>query len=85
MSDKQYDNTNRGVAFKKEKTEDWHPDMTGSINVEGVEYFLDVTVRESERAGKYLTFKVKRKEKQSSKVGDTGETKKEDFDETLPF
>lgn len=36
-----YDNTNRGQFWRNEKKEkDTHPDWTGSINIDGVEYWL---------------------------------------------
>ena len=35
----QFDNTNRGSLFKNEKkTEEKHPDLNGSINIEGADY-----------------------------------------------
>lgn len=41
MSDKQYDESNRGAIWKNDKKEkDSHPDWKGSINVEGVDYWL---------------------------------------------
>lgn len=37
----QYDNTNRGSLFTNDrKTTDKHPDLKGSINIEGKEYWL---------------------------------------------
>jgi hypothetical protein len=36
-----YDNTNKGAMWgNKEKKSDTHPDYKGSINIEGVEYWL---------------------------------------------
>jgi hypothetical protein len=36
-----YDNTNKGAMWgNKEKKSDTHPDFKGSINIEGVEYWL---------------------------------------------
>lgn len=36
-----YDNTNKGAAFVNDKkTTDKHPDMRGSLNVDGVEYWI---------------------------------------------
>jgi len=41
MNDKKYDETNRGAIWKNEKKEkETHPDWKGSINVEGVDYWL---------------------------------------------
>lgn len=59
-----YDNTNRGVLFINERKEkDTQPDRTGSINIEGVEYFLDGWIKDGSK-GKFLSLSVKRKEKQ---------------------
>lgn len=60
-----YDNTNRGVLFKNaRKTKDTQPGYTGSLNVEGVEYFLDAWVKEGR--GKFFSISVKRKDKQEA-------------------
>ena len=38
---KQFDNTNRGLLAKNDrKQSENHPDYTGSININGVEYWL---------------------------------------------
>ena len=61
----QYDNTNTGVVFKNDnKSENWHPEYRGSINVEGKEYFIDLKIREGKR-GKFFSAKVKRKDRPS--------------------
>lgn len=61
-----YDNTNRGAIFVNDRKEtDKHPDRTGSINVEGVEYFLDGWLKETKDGKKFLSLSVKRKNKQS--------------------
>ena len=57
----QYDKTNTGVVFKNDnRGEDWHPEYRGSINVEGVEYFIDLKIREGKK-GKFFSAKLKRK------------------------
>lgn len=60
-----YDNTNRGILFKNDRKEkDTQPDRTGSINIEGVEYFLDGWIKTSESGRQFMSLSVKRKEKQ---------------------
>ena len=62
-----YDNTNRGSIWKNDrKTTDTHPDFTGTLNVEGVEYFFDAWKRKQDANPKApaLTFSIKRKDKQ---------------------
>jgi uncharacterized protein (DUF736 family) len=65
---KQYDNTNTGALFLNErKTDEKHPDRTGSINVEGIEYFLDGWIRKTKDGKQFLSVRVKRKDGQQAK------------------
>lgn len=61
----QYDNTNRGVLFINDRKEEGSnkPDRIGSINVDGVEYFLDGWIK-SGKKGQFLSLSIKRKDKQ---------------------
>lgn len=62
-----YDNTNRGQFWKNDKKEtDNHPDWTGSINVEGVEYWLSAWNRKKDANPKApsVTISIKKKEVQ---------------------
>lgn len=60
-----YDQTNRGVLFVNDRKEtETQPDRTGSLNVEGVEYFFDGWLKESKDGKKFLSVSVKRKDKQ---------------------
>ena len=61
-----YDNTNRGVLFVNDKKEDGDkkPDRTGSLNVDGVEYFLDGWIKKLESGKTFMSVSVKRKDKQ---------------------
>ena len=57
-----YDNTNRGVLFKNDRKEkDTHPDYKGSINADGVEYWLSAWMKEGEK-GKFMSFSLTPKE-----------------------
>lgn len=60
---KQYDDTNRGVAFANaRKTKPTHADYTGKLNVDGQELWLDIWVKDNPRGGKLLSVSVKKKE-----------------------
>lgn len=60
----QYDNTNKGVLFKNDrKDSDRHPDYTGNINVDGVEFWLSAWIKEGQR-GKFMSLSIKPKEEQ---------------------
>ncbi|CAB4195674.1 hypothetical protein UFOVP1298_34 [uncultured Caudovirales phage] len=66
--DKAYDNTNSGLLAKNDRKEkDTHPDYSGSINVEGVEYWLKGWIKvgreDSKLAGqKYFSLSVSPKD-----------------------
>jgi hypothetical protein len=48
-----YDNTNSGMLARNDKKEtEKHPDFKGSINVDGVEYWLSAWVKEGKEGGK---------------------------------
>ena len=65
MSD--YDNSNRGVLFKNDRKEqENHPDYKGSINTNGVEFWLSAWIKEG-KSGKFMSLSVKPKEAQASK------------------
>jgi hypothetical protein len=58
----EYDNTNRGVLFRaKERKSDKHPEYSGSVNIEGVEYWLDGWVKDG-KSGKFFSLSVKPKD-----------------------
>lgn len=60
-----FDNTNRGSIWKNDKKEkDTHPDFTGSLNVDGREYWVSAWKRKEGAAAKApaLSFSIKPKE-----------------------
>lgn len=64
-----YDNTNRGAIWKNDdKREDSHPDFKGSINVNGVEFWVSAWKRKEGAPAKApaLSFSIKPKEQQQS-------------------
>ncbi len=88
-----YDNTNRGSIWKNEKKEtDSHPDFTGSLNVDGVDYWVSAWRRKEGAAEKApaLSFSVKPKEQKSAganvapqrKVGGISDAA---MDDEIPF
>jgi hypothetical protein len=63
-----YDNTNSGMLARNDKKEtEKHPDFKGSINVDGVDYWLSAWVKEGKEGGKmagrkYFSLSVSPKE-----------------------
>jgi len=77
----EYDDTNKGVLFREtEKKTEKHPDMTGEINVDGVEFRLAGWTRESKNGKKFLSLAVTPKQQQEqAPQADT------DFNDSIPF
>lgn len=79
-----YDNTNRGSIWKNDKKEtDRHPDFTGSLNVEGVEYWVSAWKRKPDANPKApaLSFSVKPKEQQPQQAP----AQQQGMDDDIPF
>ena len=77
----EYDNTNSGVLFKNDKGDnEKRPDMTGTLDFEGIEIRVAAWKRVSSKSGKpFLSLKVERKEE--STASPVIEAKEDD----LPF
>ena len=85
----QFDPTNRGALFVNDKKAPGsnQPDRTGSINIEGVEYFIDGWLKKSAAGNPFMSVSVKRKDKQAAKPAPKPAPVKdgyEDFEDT-PF
>ena len=84
-----FDNTNRGSLFKNtKKEEEKHPDLNGSINVNGTDYWISAWKKTSKAGSPYYSLSVREKqERQSSQP--TRKAKPTnvdpDFDDDLPF
>jgi uncharacterized protein (DUF736 family) len=62
-----YDNTNRGVLFPNDKKgNEKRPDMTGDLNVGGVEYRLSAWKKSSKQGNNFLSISVQLKEGQQA-------------------
>jgi hypothetical protein len=84
----QYDNTNRGIISKNDrKTQDKHPDIKGSINVDGVEYWLDGWQKKRQSDGAtFYSLSVKRKEGQApAQQRQSSQPSPAKQDEEIPF
>ena len=90
----EYDNTNRFALFvNDQKNTDKHPDYSGTLNVNGVEYWISAWKKDGRR-GKFLSGSIKLKENNMAKVRDEMQSghkpapqrKSNDFiDDDLPF
>lgn len=66
----QYDNTNRGtIAKNNRKEQDSHPDIAGSINVAGVDYWINGWLKTNSRDGsKFYSLTVKPKQERAQQI-----------------
>lgn len=91
-----YDKTNRGAIWKNpRKEQDTHPDFTGLLNVDGVEYWVSAWKRKEGASDKSpaLSFSVKPKEEkreapqrqQPSSQPRTARRSSADMDSEIPF
>jgi len=84
-----YDNTDKGALFKNEdKTPDkpnWS-DYQGSINVGGVEYWIDAWIKESKQGKKFMSLAVRAKEeKKEAQEYHVERPSAQPFDDDIPF
>lgn len=64
MSD--YDNTNSGALFANaDRKTDKHPNARGTLNVEGVEYWISAWTKVSKKGEKYQSLSIQPKEQQA--------------------
>lgn len=81
-----YDNTNSGVLFKNDRREkDTQPTHTGSINIEGVDYWLSAWVKDG-KSGKFFSLAVKRKDQAQRQTEPQPAPAADDFEDSdIPF
>ena len=90
----QYDNKNKGVLFKEqgEKIEDWHDDYKGTIDIEGVEYWIGAAIRKSKAGVPYMKLNVRLKESKAPQIRAEMQQQParaasvaDDFNDDIPF
>lgn len=88
---KQYDETNRGAAFRREKKSENAPTWSGPLNVDGKELEISIWEKTSKAGNEFLSIKVgppwKPKEQggyQAPKV-ETPRVTDEDDGDSIPF
>jgi uncharacterized protein (DUF736 family) len=66
-----YDETNRGVLFRDEdKKTDKHPDYTGKLNVDGVDFRLAGWIKTGKSGKKFLSLKVSEPRQQDEVIAE---------------
>jgi hypothetical protein len=88
MTDKQqYDNTNRGVLFREtDKEKETDRDYSGSINVDGREFWLSGWINQSKRSGrKFLSLTIKPKDAPQPEKPKPKESTAAPFDDAIAF
>jgi hypothetical protein len=90
----EFDNTNRGAMFKNKRKEvgDKKPEYTGSLNVGGVDYFLDAWLKTAASGEKFMSVSIKQKDKQAAQPEPVRQAASrqpfggfEDMDDDIPF
>lgn len=80
-----YDNTNRGTLGKNQRREkDTHPEYTGKINVDGVDYWLSAWVKDGP-TGKFFSLALKPKDEAPAKQKPSAPAPDADMDDDIPF
>ena len=80
----EYNNENRGALFKNERRDDEKfPNYKGSLNVEGVDFWISAWLKESKDGAKFMSLSIKAKDQKEAKSPTKRSPK--DFDEDAPF
>jgi uncharacterized protein (DUF736 family) len=83
-----HDNTNSGALFKNDKQgKETRPDYKGTINVNGVEFWLSAWIKSSKAGQKYMSLSVQPKEARADdrKPERATTPNTPDFSDDIPF
>jgi uncharacterized protein (DUF736 family) len=83
-----YDNSNSGALFKNDdKSNERHPDYKGSLNVNGVDFWISSWLKTSKAGAKYMSLSVTPKNANNTRapVQSKSAPAAEEFDDTVPF
>ena len=76
----EFSNVNRGSLFRNDKkTDEKHPDMSGSINIDGTEYWISGWKKQSKAGTGFISLSVRPKEQVRQSSQPTSKAK--DFDD----
>ena len=82
----EYDNNNRGALWKNDKrTTDKLPQMRGSAEVDGVEYWVSAWTSKEGGKKPLVSLSFQAKEQQSENAVPAQASPEDDFDDDLPF
>lgn len=84
----QYDNTNRGAVWKNGKMRDGKrdPHFTGTINVDGVDYFISVWNNDKQGENQPLmTMSVRKDDRNENPSYQSGNTAPVDVNSEIPW
>ena len=84
----EYDNTNKGTIGKNTRKEtDNHPDITGSLNVGGVDHWINGWKKVNGKDGSsFYSLSVKPKDVQGGQAAPSpAPAKSDDMDDDIPF
>jgi len=86
-----FDNTNSGALFKNDKEgNESRPDYKGSINVDGVDFWISSWLKTSKKGVKYMSLSVQPKEEVHAQGMQQAQQAipadaQDDFNDDIPF
>jgi hypothetical protein len=86
MNKPDFDNRGKGCLFRNSKKEsDSHADYSGSINIEGRDFWLNAWLKTSKAGAKYFSLSVKPKTDAAPKAAQKSATADLDGFDVVPF